>query len=356
MYLKVTENNKKVAIRAKKLGDDNSLARFDDVPKKLKQRVIYLRTKALAQVESKVKGIDKPRSEQGSEQQTAKQKNKSCCCGNEIKEKSAEFKPTLIPLECSKFTKNTSFADNVPVKYQQSIDRTAQTFTLMPFNKQTDPCKFAFLKQYLQNAHCEEPESFVNLKHAKIYKINGDGFDSDEINFGKCLMLHGTSFECSRKILNEGYKSSAYGYFGKGVYMTESLDIAVQYSARKTLNDWNEEFCEDNIPTTYVFVNQVFKPKSLKIKKYASYHIMKNNCQPLKHPFCKHMHQDSTNRKMKMDTEGRYHIKVPGLSLLDEYVADDSLVIPRFLIEIEPSGFDFNKFTTMNDFWFNKIK
>ena len=53
---------------------------------------------------------------------------------------------------------------------------------------------------------------------------------------------------------------------------------------------------------------------------------------------------------MKIDHEGRYDKKIPGLGLLDEYVADDSLVKPRFLIEIEPSGIDYEKYLNLNNF------
>ena len=59
---------------------------------------------------------------------------------------------------------------------------------------------------------------------------------------------------------------------------------------------------------------------------------------------------------MKTDTEGRYDKNIPGLSLLDEYVADDSLVKPRFLIELEPSGIDYKKYLNLNNFLHYKIK
>ena len=219
----------------------------------------------------------------------------------------------------------------------------------MPFDIQTDPFKFTLLQLYLQDARCEEPESFVNLKHAKIYKVNCDGFDSDDFKFGNCLMLHGTSFEGSRKILNEGYKNSPYGYFGRGVYMTESLDMAVYYSIRKTQNDYTEPIRGNKLIKTYVFINQVSKPSRLKIEKYKSYYRLKDNYTAPKNAFCKYVHQDSPDRKMNVDAEGRLYSyrKITGLNLGDEYVADDSLVKPIFLIEIEPSGIDYEKYLNL---------
>ena len=135
--------------------------------------------------------------------------------------------------------------------------------------------------------------------------------------------------------------------------MTESLDIAVHYSVRQTFK--NAILRRNNLKKTYVFVNQVSKPRSLMIEKYESYDKLEIKYEAPKHAFCKHMHQDSQDRKKKLDTEGNYHNKIPGLSLLDEYVADYSLVKPRFLIEIEPSGFDYEKYMKFLKYLFENI-
>ena len=47
---------------------------------------------------------------------------------------------------------------------------------------------------------------------------------------------------------------------------------------------------------------------------------------------------------------------IPGLSLLDEYVVDDSLVKPMYLIEIEPSDTDYAKYLNLMNFLLYKIK
>jgi hypothetical protein len=232
---------------------------------------------------------------------------------------------------------------------------SSEKFTLIGFNKQTNFWEFDLLDQFLQETHCEEPESFVNLEHAKIYKIKHYG-ESDEFKLGECMMLHGTSFDCSRKILNQGFKNSAYGYFGSGVYLTESIDIAVHYSIRKTLKDWQRPHSESKCIKTYVFVNEVVEPKSLKVEKYGRYFELKQISTAPKHPFVKHMHQCSPDRKVQIDARGRACRKIQGLSLLDEFVADCSLVKPRFLIEIDPSGFDYNKYLSFCYYCYDKIK
>ena len=262
----------------------------------------------------------------------------------------------MTPSECSTSTQNAVSADNVSAEYQQNNYGAAPKFTLVRFDYRTNPSTFALLQKCLQEARCEKPKSFINLKQAKIYEVCCDGFDPDNFEFGNCMMLHGTSLKRSRKILNEGYKNSACGYFGKGVYMTNSLDMAVYYSLRKTLKNWKDGFSEQELKKTYVFVNQVSKSKSLKIKKYKSYNRLADKYTAPKHLFCKYMHKDSPDSKMKEDNERKYYKKIPGLSLSDEYVADDSLVKPRFFIVLEPSSIDYKKYSSFNEFLVNKIK
>ena len=88
----------------------------------------------------------------------------------------------------------------------------------------------------------------------------------------------------------------------------------------------------------------------------ASYHRLEPKYEAPKYAFCKNVHQDSPDRIYKVDSEGRFHKMVPGLSLLDEYVADDSLVKPIFLIEIEPSGTDYEKYLNLMNYLFYFIK
>ena len=358
------DTKKKIAIKAEKHGVNNSSDSFDDFFEKIWQLKLCSGNNASAQANNQVKenheNMIEQRVEHWSEESPALKKNRRCRSGKYIKKKGDEFKSTLIPYEFSKFKNNAVSVVKLPEENQQNDNVTAEKFTLMPFDIRTDPSKFAILQQYLQNARCEEAESFVNLKHAIIYKVNCHGYDSDDFKFGNCLMLHGTSFDGSKKILNEGYKNSPNGYFGKGVYMTESLDMAVYYSIRKTLKDWTKSFRRKKLMKTYFFVNQVSELKSLKVEKYLIYKLQYDNGsnhEAPKHPFCKHMHKDSPDRKLTIDVEGRLytHKKISGLNLVDEYVAKNSLVKPRYLIIIEPSGLDYEKFLEFDKYLDKKI-
>ena len=289
-----------------------------------------------------------------------KQKNK-CRRGGRNKngKRAAKFKPLLMSFDCPKFTQNAFSADNAPEK----IDNKTDGFSLLPlemyFKKLVNEEEFSFLEQKLQETRCEDPKPFMDLKQAKIYKIkcNVESGDSD-YKLGNCMLFHGTSRENSRKILEVGYKNSAGGYFGRGVYMTESIDYAAHYSIRKT----NSKIlltpnCVKKNMSFYIFVNEVAEPRSLKVEKYESYCSLSNNNYVFpKHPFCKYINKLSPERKIEIDDEGRFNSdeKMPGLSLLDEYVADCSLVKPRFLIKIDSSGFNNEKYSSFMKFKINK--
>ena len=69
------DTNKKLTIRAEKLGDNNSSAQGVDV-KKLLQRLKHRVNNALALVNNKAKEVDEHKSEQRSEQSPAKRNNR----------------------------------------------------------------------------------------------------------------------------------------------------------------------------------------------------------------------------------------------------------------------------------------
>ena len=331
------------------VGNEKSSAKSDTASCDVQNKSCEEVDNASTQVNNQVKEIDKNTSEQRNkqcEQPPDKQKIRCCRGGRKKKGKStAKFKPLLMTFDCPKFTQNALSADNVP-------EETTDEFTLLPFDKQVNEEEFSLLKRCLQETRCEDPEPFMDLKHAKIYKIKCNVEPGNpDYKLGNCMLFHGTSRKNSRKILKEGYENSAGGYFGSGVYMTESIDIAAHYSLRKTQQ---EEFFNSvcgnkskKMMKTYIFVNEVAEPRSLKVEKYESYCSLSNNNYVFpKHSFCKYINKLSPERKIEIDDEGRFNSdeKMPGLSLLDEYVADSSLIKPRFLIKIEPSGFNSDKF------------
>ena len=80
--------------------------------------------------------------------------------------------------------------------------------------------------------------------------------------------------------------------------------------------------------------------QKLKTYKYPSYRTLRRKNKPLKRKFCKHMFVRSENigkKRYKKDFLGRMYRnkEIHKWGLFDEFVADDSLVKPRYLIEME---------------------
>ena len=146
------------------------------------------------------------------------------------------------------------------------------------------------------------------------------------------MLFHGTSSKGVKGILTEGFKNSTKGWFGKGVYMTDCSYIARSY-------------CFGMDGFNYVFVSEVLKSDKLQTFKYGRYDNMSgklcdHDYKP-KHLFEKHIFEGSqklTEKDYKKDDQGRKYrnIKVKDKSADDEYVADENLVVPRYLIVFGP--------------------
>ena len=148
--------------------------------------------------------------------------------------------------------------------------------------------------------------------------------------------------------------------------MTESVDVAAHYSIRKIYQEYREKlkpyalrlsketyvYKNRKKMKTFIFVNEVAEPRSLEIEKYGSFRSLKMNNALPKHPFCKHMHEKSVDRKIEIDAEGRINSdeKLRGINLFDHYVAYSGLLKPRYLIKIESSGFDYEKYLSFEKY------
>ena len=144
------------------------------------------------------------------------------------------------------------------------------------------------------------------------------------------MLFHGTNSIGAKGILTEGFKNSTKGKFGKGVYMTDCSYTAWTYSINKSKDGCN-----------YMFVNEVLKSDNLQTFNYGEYSnmsgVLRHHDNKPKHQFEKHIFEGSqklTEKDYKKDDQGRKYrnIKVSIKSQNDLYLADESLVIPRYLI------------------------
>ena len=115
--------------------------------------------------------------------------------------------------------------------------------------------------------------------------------------------------------------------------MTECVDVAYGYSQNK-----RDKFF--NSPRSTIFVNEVLESEKLKIIKFKTILGIRDTYEDL-HQFHKHHHVKSpqpTDKDYTKDSLGRRYRNLPidGSNLFDEYVARDSVTIPRYLIVLQP--------------------
>ena len=161
-----------------------------------------------------------------------------------------------------------------------------------------------------------------------IYKVNENNpIKSVEGKRNNLMLFHGTSRKGAAGILKEGFKNSKSGWYGKGVYMTECSDVAFSYSLQ-----------HNNRVDYTIFVNEVLE--STKLQTFEIVNITGDIDTPLENPFKKHIDKSSpqaTEENYKEDHKGRKYRNIghDSRSICDEYVAEEGVTIPRYLIIFE---------------------
>ena len=147
------------------------------------------------------------------------------------------------------------------------------------------------------------------------------------------MLYHGTSQKGVTGILKEGFRNSEKGWFGKGVYMTDCSCTALNYS--KQLNVRAHNF--------YTFVNEVLESETLQTFTFDYNVIYKRGDVTTlpKNQFEKHISKLSLmpiKEDYIVDVDGRKYVKTQEENMFDEYIAEASVVLPRYLIILEKSN------------------
>ena len=115
--------------------------------------------------------------------------------------------------------------------------------------------------------------------------------------------------------------------------MTDCIDVAFGYTQnkRKVLS---------KRPRSTIFVNEVLESEKLKVFKFKNIIGINDTSEDL-HQFHKHHSIKSpqpSETDYKKDSLGRRYRNFPfiGDHIFDEYVARDSVTIPRYLIVFQP--------------------
>ena len=113
--------------------------------------------------------------------------------------------------------------------------------------------------------------------------------------------------------------------------MSECTDTAFLYSAQ--FSD------SDNENNTYIFVNEVMETEKLKDFRYNSYNTLEHVTFRPRSPFRKYMFKRSpriAKKRYRRDPKGRRYRNnaVNKWSIMDEYVANEHIVKPRYIISL----------------------
>ena len=147
------------------------------------------------------------------------------------------------------------------------------------------------------------------------------------------MLFHGTNQKGVEGILKQGFKNSKKGWFGQGVYMTDCSDKAQDYCT-------DDDGCGD----CYIFVNEVLNSEKLQKKQQtlkftyecSGYDQDTKPDNPFENHVFRHDEQ-LVEEDYKNDSIGRKYRNVchNWMSALDEYVADETLIVPSYLITIK---------------------
>ena len=200
--------------------------------------------------------------------------------------------------------------------------------------------EFMFLKEFFDTTYgtdlinktsvCSETY-FQIMDNFHIYKVNENKpIKALNEKRNNIMLFHGTNWKSVIGILKEGFKNSKCGWFGKAVYMTDCSNTAKGYSTPLQPDD-PDKCC------MFMFVNEVLGSDKLEVFEYDRITNRNDVDTELTNPFEKHMCKLS--RKLiednyKKDLLGRKYrnVVVDINSYKDEYVADESVTIPSYLI------------------------
>ena len=174
------------------------------------------------------------------------------------------------------------------------------------------------------------------LKNITAYKVNENVSieKTDDEQTNNMMLFHGSTVENSVGILENGFKNSDDGKWGKGLYLTACSDLAIMYSRSRTLK------LKNKTKTHCIFINEVLNSKGMEIEPQIQdlYERQKKMEDPFIYFFnisCDKLEQNEEN--FKKDEKGRIYRFAPirKYENFDEYKADANVVKPRYYLEFE---------------------
>ena len=205
-------------------------------------------------------------------------------------------------------------------------------YNLRPVRSTTE--KYKFLIQSFNSSIVKDYGPLHTLEEMQIYQVretNLENVSDKNNNKNNVVLYHGTSFDNSAGILQNGFRISQRGHYGQGVYLTECTDLAIHYSRRQNnISGSNEK--------NYVFMNEVVTKKHLITCVFPI--PPKSKTSPLTYSFTKYYFKRSINENKKhyiFDSNGLKYRSSPVniWSSMDEYVTAADSLKPRYLFEFK---------------------
>ena len=199
--------------------------------------------------------------------------------------------------------------------------------------------EFRLIEDYYKNTSTEDSKCFEQLEKFQVYKVMERNSKKVEEKSNNLMLFHGTDENGANGILRNGFRNSRKGFFGQGVYMTESSDVATAYPISQMLKKIFIK-CEG-----YIFVNEVLESQKMKTVTYEKYVFSRTQLNAhltkyVKEQNCEMPDEDLSSKTREdvyvKDRLGRRYRNVASdKEEDDEFVADCKFVAPRYLIYYE---------------------
>ena len=214
-----------------------------------------------------------------------------------------------------------------------NTDHRGSKFHLRKLDKTSD--EYNFIKGFYDITHNVygyiESRQLLNIQICKVIENNPMKTADEKRN--NLMLFHCTSDYGAMGILDRGFRNSRRGWFGSAIYMTENSHISYVHAVK-----YNKRACLDKADS-FIFVNEVLESEKLQTFEFDIFKV-KDHDTPLQNSFNKHIRPTSrqiSRENYKKDQEGRLYRNIANdrVSSQDEFVAEASVTIPRYLILVE---------------------
>ena len=221
--------------------------------------------------------------------------------------------------------------------------------------------EFKFVKEFFHSTSTKNSDYGKTLELLQVYKVIEQNKKIKEcVKSSNLMLFHGTSKKGVAGILETGYTNSVKGDFGRGVYLTESSDLASIYSGGRNPSP------NEGRKINFMFVNEILESQKLQTVFHENLSLLTSFTRDPIYMYSFRRLLDKSHdveftkfvNKSKMEiSEEQYKIDrlekaeqeyrkdhlgrryrntaIDRKSLPDHFVADSQVTIPRFLITFE---------------------